>query len=284
VAEETKRTVSLGGAALVVRNLLELGAEVHFVTLVGKDEEAELIRSYSHPRLQTSIICDPTRKTTAKKRYWVDGYKLLQFDTLDRRELGKTPCKQLLECIREEVEHCDLIAISDYRHGILPTSVAKQIVASAKRANKILIVDSQVSQSKSNHKDYAGAWGFCLNEKETVSIDPHFVLTPKSVSFKRLRLCLKSDNIIIKRGENGSVALMGKEVHSVPAIRARAVDPCGAGDAFFAALCLGDFLDPISLLTLSNTWAGLSTEHYGPNPPKYERLEQWLAESLKKRR
>ena len=45
--KEVRRT--LGGAAFVCRNLLELGAQVDFITLTGCDEEGAGIRDWKRP-------------------------------------------------------------------------------------------------------------------------------------------------------------------------------------------------------------------------------------------
>src|SRR3990167_2511331 len=87
VAKETKMTHNLGGAFLVARNLLSLGVHVSFFTLVGSDSDADFIKNFHHPKLSLFTYSDEGRLTTVKKRYWVDGYKLLQFDKLDNRPL-----------------------------------------------------------------------------------------------------------------------------------------------------------------------------------------------------
>src|SRR5688500_9849392 len=59
-----------GGAANTAVNLARLGAEVHYISVVGCDHEAELLKGSltSHGLDISLIICDHTRRTLTKQR------------------------------------------------------------------------------------------------------------------------------------------------------------------------------------------------------------------------
>src|SRR6202034_3831224 len=88
---------SLGGAALMVRNVLALGGGVLFVSLVGDDAYQAAIDSFEHPRLTKIIEVEAGRATIVKSRYWVNGYKLLQWDQLDHRPPQEATISHLLQ-------------------------------------------------------------------------------------------------------------------------------------------------------------------------------------------
>ena len=267
VAKKTDKTVSIGGAFLVVRNLLELGAKVDFVTLVGADQESSYIREYSHPNLTTTYIVDQSRATTIKKRYWIDGYKLLQFDSLDNKNLDAKLQLEAIKKIKSLFRFCDLAVISDYRHGFLSGELPELLVKQASESNKSLYIDSQVSQSLSNHLHYKGATLFCLNLREAKQIYKNFDVNNAVDGLSKIKSFLNAKNIVVKLGELGCIGYIDGVLTESPAFSVNPVDTCGAGDAFLAALCMSDITNYKQALIFSNKWAALSTLQHGPTPP-----------------
>lgn len=259
VAREQSQKFSLGGACLVCRNLLELGAHVHFVTLVGDDADAEEIRRFSHPNLTLHAFSE-NRQTTVKRRFWVDDYKLLQFDKLDNRPISSELEEGILHDVEELLPAIDSLVISDYRHGLLTESLIQRLLELSSSFAVPVFVDSQVSQSASNHHLYRGATLICLNTKEAKLIE-------ETADLNLLKQKLDALNIVVKRGADGAHALIGEKRIESPGFKVEAVDTCGAGDAFLAALALEDLQEPEQALASANRWAALSTTVKGPQPP-----------------
>lgn len=269
VAKELSQQFSLGGSFLVARNLLHLKAQVTFITLVGHDPEAKRITEFSHAQLKLLPITDEERKTTVKRRYWIDGYKLLQLDQLDNRPIVEQTENHILSILDEQLQNHNALLISDYRHGLLTQRLITEMIGLAKRKKVPVYVDSQVAQSKANHHLYQGATLVCLNKKEAQSIDPSFFddRSLGSTTFEKIRETLAIDNVVIKLGPQGSIAHIKGEFIATPAFNVKAVDTCGAGDAFLAALSVCDLGQPEKALKIANGWAGLSTQIHGPQPP-----------------
>ena len=269
VAREGDTKWFLGGGFLVARNVLELGARLDFVTLVGDDEASRLVRTFQHPGYRALLIEDADRRTTVKKRFWVDGYKLLQFNTLDNRDLSPELTERVLEVFTERIERCDVVVVSDYRHGFLTPTLARGIVDLCVAKGKTLYVDSQQSQSAANHEEYSGANVFVLNEREAHAILPDAEVDEGSMAkLENLATILQAEGVVIKRGAAGAMALFGGRRWQSEAAKVTAVDTCGAGDAFLAALCLAGTDDPETALAMANRWAGLSTCIHGTDPPR----------------
>jgi rfaE bifunctional protein kinase chain/domain len=267
VAKEMETKFSLGGAFLVARNLLELGGQVTFLTMVGDDKEANYVRSYNHERLQKLLLLDARRRTTTKKRYWVDGYKLLQFDTIDNSPISEDLTRLATDLMESVLPEQDVVVVADYRHGLLSPPLIKAVLQLVKESGKYLLVDSQLSQSPANHLLYYGADAFCLNLKEARALDPDFEPGNELGGFEQLTHKLGTTQIIIKLGEDGCVAAIRGQVYRSRALKVKAVDTCGAGDAFLAALTLSGLECPTEALRIANTWAGLSTQIHGAQPP-----------------
>ena len=263
VAREQNQKFSLGGACLVCRNLLELKAKVHFLTLVGEDSDAEEIKRFEHPNLTLHAFTEAGRQTTVKRRFWVDDYKLLQFDKLDNSSISESLEQEIVERVEKLLPTISSVIISDYRHGLLTKSLIQKLLKLTKEADKPCFVDSQVSQAKSNHHLYRGASLICLNLKEAKIIE-------ETADLKKLQQKLDSLNIVVKKGALGASALIdGKEIEAA-GHKVKPVDTCGAGDAFLAALSTGDLSRPHEALARANKWAALSTTVKGPQPPDFE--------------
>ena len=272
-ARREKVQVSLGGAALVCRNLLELGASVHFITIVGDDEEARHIRSLKDPNLELTLLVSTEKPTTLKQRFWVDGYKLLQLDVRDDRPISKQLAAAIMTEVEDALPIADFTVISDYRHGLLSDELLPQLLASVRRSGKSVFVDSQVAQNASNHRMYRGEGIMCLNLKEARCVDPAFEAVPEVGNFATLVRELGTSQIVVKLGDKGAMSLDGEKTSSAPAAKVSAVDPTGAGDAFLSAYCLARAIDASSALTLANAWAGLAVQVHGTAPPRRSKLQ-----------
>ena len=264
--KEVKHT--LGGAALVCRNLLELGAAVEFVTLVGGDEEAAHVREFESPKLKMRAISDPGRPTTVKHRFWVDGYKLFQLDQRDDEAISEAVGKEVLAQVEHALPKTDIVVISDYRHGLLSPEVVGKLLPLLHGSAKPVYVDSQVSQTTANHELYRGGCVICLNLKEALCIDKKFSPDRDAKAFAALNRELDTDRIVVKLGSDGAMFQDGARVTQVEANKVAVTDTTGAGDAFLSAFCLAGTDNPEGALRLANTWAGLSVQIHGTVPPK----------------
>jgi D-beta-D-heptose 7-phosphate kinase / D-beta-D-heptose 1-phosphate adenosyltransferase len=275
--EREERT--LGGAAFVCRNLLELGAQVDFITLVGRDAEASLVRGLSAARLNLIAIKDPSRPTTVKQRFWVNDHKLLQVDVRDDAPIGEGIAAEVMAAVGACMAEADVLLVADYRHGMIPPALARWLVQTGRAAGKPVYVDSQVAQNTANHTDYGAGAIMCLNMKEALSLDADFVPLRDPAAFARLQAALGFDKLIVKLGEFGALMFDGQAVHGAPARAVTVIDTTGAGDAFLAALVLNGVDNPHQALTLANAWAGLSTELIGTKTPKLKALVAALGTS-----
>jgi D-beta-D-heptose 7-phosphate kinase/D-beta-D-heptose 1-phosphate adenosyltransferase len=273
---------SLGGAALMVRNVLALGGSVVFVSLVGDDAYQGAVAGFEHPRLKKIITVERGRSTIVKSRYWVHGYKLLQWDHLDHQPPQPGTVHHLLGEVERHLPEADGLIISDYRHGLVTPEFARSLVAAGKAAGKPVSIDSQVSQRAANHDWYSGASLFCMNEREAMGVDPQYDPSHLPAALSRLKQRLHAESIVLKRGAKGCCALIEDEFAEAAAANVQPVDTTGAGDAFFAALSLGPAHLTAQHLELANAWAGLSTTTLGPEPPELAGLARLLGLGLGK--
>lgn len=260
--EESDVFRTFGGAGLVAANLLELGGQVFFVSVVGKDKNAEYYDSFTHPKLKKILLVDKNRKTTTKTRIFVNGKKMLWLNQVTDREIDSNLEKRLITSIKPFIKDVDLMVVADNQHGLLTKNLIKNLIKLGKKYRKPLYVDSQVGYKPGKHHLYKGADCLFLNREEAKAIDAKF-------NMRKIKEKSGISNVIVKLGSKGAMALFNDQYIKSPPYRVKVVvDPCGAGDAFLAAFSLGERKFPEESLALANIWAALSVTIRGTRPPK----------------
>lgn len=266
--EETRTQIFFGGNGLVASHILELGGKVTFITVLGTDEEAKHYESFVHPKLQKLFLTDPARKTTVKRRWYANGGKLLQVNSVDNHALSSALENKIIKRLALHMRMADAVVIMDPHHGILTKKLIDYLKKVSRKFDKPIYVDSQFSYRKNNYSHHAGVDCMILNEREAKAAYPGFDLKKPERSLRAARKKLRLTNIVVKLGSRGSIAIFnGRYIRSGPH-QAKAIDVCGAGDAFLAAFCLGDRSRPEESLEVANIWAALSTEIHGTIPPR----------------
>lgn len=276
VANLTREETFVGGAGLVVRNLLRLGNTVTLVT-PGRSELASLFLAGTDPITQVEasrLKVEPWElegwSTTEKRRYFVEQYKLLQYDIVNQGKWKRRDHGYFVNHIKRVVPQYDAIVLCDNRHGTFTEELAKQIiqVCNTRKLKLPVYVDSQVSQRESNHHWYKGADFIFLNEIESDHVAKKIKIDSTKSQLEQISKFLRAD-IVYKRGEHGAILQSKFGIKSDPGFKVNAIDTCGAGDAFLASFVSnGDDLEK------ANRWAALSTTYKGTVVPKLQDLEK----------
>jgi rfaE bifunctional protein kinase chain/domain len=227
-----------GGTGLFAKNLLGLGAEVSLVTMCGRDWGYDFIMEEHQPGLKTHLFVDENRPSTLKERFWVDGYKLLQVDTLENDYVSPEIRKSIEATISKNVSACDFVLVSDFRHGLLSPELISFIKSLCKEKGKRLIVDTQVSSRSGNLEEYLGVDLICANETEA----RYFLRDERSdtkVILDKLFEQTHVNRLILKLGLKGLIGYnKNKEFFQLPSIPVEVKDPIGSGDAFLSVAAL----------------------------------------------
>lgn len=271
-AEQDDICISFGGASLVANNILKLGGSLVYFSIVGNDENAKHYDSFKHPKLDKHFLVDKNHRTTVKRKFWVDNYKLFQINEVDNQDIDIGLEKKIVKLIEPFISDVDLILISDAQHGLLTKNLINCLLKLSKKYHKPLYADSQVSHKTSNHRLYKGAYCLFFNETEVMAVNPALSIDKPKSLLNSLKRELRISNVIVKIGAKGSLALFNGKYIKTPSYPVKTVDACGAGDAFLAAFSLGDKELLKETLDIANKWAGLSTAIYGTIPPKKQDL------------
>lgn len=260
---------SEGGAALVVRNLLELGCKVEFVTAYGYGAGILDALNFRHPNLQVHGAQVP-KAQTVKHRFWSEGKKVFAVDTFDNANLSDADAERTIRSYTEHLVLCDAVIVADYRHGLISEVMARDIVNLARNAGKPIYVASQVAQSESNHHWYdAESTIFVLNNSEWHAIGGSGNGFAATLFYKTWG---DLGAYVVDRRQTDPV----RACKVVDAIPVDVIDACGAGDAFLAAISLSVDIE------FANIWAGLSCTVVGANPPTQKMLFDWCENGARK--
>ncbi len=272
VMEEHDRVERWGGAALVARYIAARHGKVTLMTLAHRliDMDDNRVEVLQGSCALTVGKWNPTSKT----RFMVDGYKLLQVDQLNSGKHDSRSRLELFDDFCHVAAQAKRVVVADNRHGVIDQSLAYDIVQFCRNESIPLIVDSQVSQKQSNHRWYKGASLICANEREF----GHMCVaetgaSPPAYSDDVLAFmnCLEDtsraygSDIVVKLGENGSIAIVGDKILRHKAVKTHVVDVTGAGDAFLAVLAMDGWDD--KTLTDANDYAARACEMPGTETP-----------------
>lgn len=227
-----------GGAANVAAAVAALGARSLVVSVVGDDEEGRrLIAALDDAGVDTDgIVVEEGRTTLTKRRIVGDGRLLARVDTGDGHVPGVQTEQAVLDRLASLAPLADIVVVSDYRYGVISDGVLDWLAACASELP--VVVDSKRLGRMSRLRPVAATSNYgefleALGE------------TPKADRVEHLRSL--AGRVVAVAGAaaaavtldlEGVVLVEGDEsVIHLPAA-GRAVDPCGAGDAFTATMAV----------------------------------------------
>lgn len=159
VLDVTREFYLLGGSGNVVRNIAELGVNVHCLASVGNDEYGLLIAKELEVIGAKRLLFNGSKITTVKERIIADHRKI-QMLRVDREHIKKVNPELTINMFKSCCDNdYDMIIISDYAKGMISHEVMKFL----KEEQDIkIIVDP-----KPNHiMMYNGVYMITPNEKE----------------------------------------------------------------------------------------------------------------------
>ncbi len=147
IVDIQKAVYQPGGAANTAVNLSLLGAKTHYVSIVGTDDEGQvlkdLLRKYT---IDTNFIfSDKNRQTITKKRVIASDQLLVRFDSGSTHtiSLNEKLEKKVINTLIDLYPTLDAIIISDYGYGIITPKVIETLIQLKRNQSKIIVVDAK---------------------------------------------------------------------------------------------------------------------------------------------
>ena len=254
------RTLMPGGAGNLVRNITTLGAVGTLIGLVGKDDMAVRLRQEIEDldRFRVHLVPCPDRMTTIKTRYVVQGQQMLRADVENSAPVEGELAERVLSIFESELEHADIVVLSDYAKGLLSDTVVRPAIELAVSRGKPVIADPKstdfsryngVEVLLPNAAELSAATGLpCTTDEET------------AVAAEAARREAGLENLLVTRSRQGmTLARTNGEVTHLPAHAREVHDVSGAGDTVAAmmAVALAAGIELEDAARLANVAAGL---------------------------
>ncbi|MBU1196519.1 MAG: adenylyltransferase/cytidyltransferase family protein [Proteobacteria bacterium] len=227
----------LGGAGIVSAHASNLGAEVSFFSISGKDEMASFINEklFSYG-VNTHIFQDESRPTILKQRYRTSGKTLLRVNHLRQHPISQELQKKIQESLLDMIPDQDLIIFSDFNYGCLPQPLVNRIVARCRQENVMMVADSQSSSQIGDVSRFKHTILMTPTEREARLALKDFE-SGLVVLAEKLRTKSKADNVFITLNEEGLLIHANGSIKTpfftdrIDAMNKAPVDPAGAGDS-----------------------------------------------------
>ncbi len=283
VVEVREETRTLGGAANVVHNMVNLGAGPLLCGVVGRDRGGkEILGRLKSLGLSTEgVLSDSGRPTTVKTRVVARSQQVIRFDRESRAAASARTTRRLLGFVEHRMADLDVVVVSDYGKGVVTGPLMEGIVAMAKKANVPVAVDPKVSHAlryrgvdvmTPNHHEAGMLCGFEISDDETLIRSGHQLLDHFGCSL-----------VLITRGKDGmSLFTAGGRVHHIPTVARKVFDVTGAGDTVMAtfSLGLGAGLDPRTAAVIANAAAGIVVGEIGTSAIRAEPLKTAISRGM----
>jgi rfaE bifunctional protein kinase chain/domain len=266
-----------GGAANVAHNVAALGGRPLLVAVVGKDEAAaRLTGDLSAQRVSVDrLVEDASRPTTRKLRVVTTrNQQVARVDYEDEDDIGSAIEAAVIRHAQAAIANADVVVVSDYLKGVVTQPVVSALVDAARQRGVPLLIDPKVS-----HADrYAGATLVTPNhhEAEAVTLLRIRNAADAAAAARAFRDRVRSDHVLITRGEHGMWLLEGDRDCELPAVAREVSDVTGAGDTVIATLALGLATGaPLAAAArLANHAAGIVVGKFGPATVSPEELRR----------
>lgn len=224
-----------GGVLASANHLADFCEKISILTVLGEKESfKDFIKKGLKPKIDFHFFLEEEGQTIVKSRFFEKAFlqKLFEIYYFDDQPLSLKTKKKILNYLRQKIKDYDLVIVKDYGHGFFDEEIIKFL---EKKAN-FLAVMAQTNSANYGFNlitKYKKADFVCIDHNEARLATALKTEDIKEVG-KILLKKIKTKNLIITLGHNGSITFQGKKIYSCPVFSYKVVDRLGAGDAFFA--------------------------------------------------
>jgi D-beta-D-heptose 7-phosphate kinase/D-beta-D-heptose 1-phosphate adenosyltransferase len=242
VVEVQSESFLLGGATNVANNIVALGGRASIAGIIGKDTAGRVLKELLEEKIiNTKGLIEDSRPTSVKTRIIAHNQQVVRFDREDKKRLEGKCLANLLNYLKTAVQEHDAVIVSDYKKGVVSSSLINAIVKYAKQRDIFIAVDPKVG----HFHFYKNISLITPNVMEASQGSGVEIKDEKSLykAGKILMNRLSCRSVLITRGEEG-MSLFEKEtakdisVTHIPTAAKKVFDVTGAGDTVIAVFTL----------------------------------------------
>jgi len=259
-------TTTLGGAGNLTQNLVSLGATVTVGGVIGDDDAGkQLTEILANEGVETStLIIDVTRPTTVKTRVLAGNQQIVRIDREFTNALTDELENELLDKITANIDHADIVVLSDYNKGLFSHSLTSKIIKAANDRQKKVIVDPKGL----NYAKYKNAFIIKPNKKELAEAAKTEKINTIADVQNAAKAIFNETNatyLVVTLSEEGMAIVSKDECRLLPVKATEVFDVTGAGDTVLAAIAyfIASGLTVEEACELANHAAAIVIRHIG---------------------
>ena len=262
--KNVKSEIFPGGTLAIANDISNFCKKVDIITYTG-DNKDELKNLKINKNIKIFKFRKKNSPTLIKTRF-IDKdsqKKIIGFYDINDDEIDLQTEKNILKLIEKKIKHYDLVIVADYGHGLITNNIIKKITTES----NFLSVNTQLNSANFGFhtiSKYKKANLLCMHEGE-LRQDLRMKNEDIKHVIKSLSKKIKSNNIIVTRGQKGAIAYSNNKYTDFPAFKTKIIDKVGAGDSFFGIISLcnyAKFSNDINLL-IGNICGYLSVSSIG---------------------
>lgn len=266
------QSISLGAAAYVAMNVINLKTKCILVGRIGKDENGKIIKKLlKENNIEGYLLEVDNYKTITKTRIISNHQQMLRIDEEEIIPLKNIDEENIIKFLEGNIVDFDCIIISDYAKGVCTYNLCQKIIELAKIYKKKVIIDPK----KNNWEKYNGAYLINPNLKE---LSEFVGKDLKNDDEEIEKICkeiypkINIENICVKRSEKGISLYDGKSCIHFPAQPIDVYDVTGAGDTVIATIgfCISLDVDLEKSVYYANKAASIVVQKAGTVPILYD--------------
>jgi rfaE bifunctional protein kinase chain/domain len=231
-----------GGAANTVNNLLDLGARVYPVGILGNDYSGTRLFSQLAAKCDhmDGMLRDPAYHTIMKTRILAGDdnttkQQVLRVDRDMAQELSAEQQRRMVRYLEQLAPAIDALIVSDYGYGIFTPKVLNSLKQLARK--KTVVVDSRYHM-----KEFKGVTIITPNQAEAEQLTGIEIRDRASLhrAGEKLLRTIRPRAVLITMGNKGMTLFeQGKKPQHIPVVGSDKIsDVTGAGDTVVALIAL----------------------------------------------
>ena len=240
----------LGAAGIVAAHASSLGAEVEFISIVGKDENADFVnQKLKEYRVSPFLLTDESRHTTLKQKFRASGKSLLRVNHFSQVSINSEFQEIIFNKVKERADDVNLLIFSDFNYGCLPQKLVDKIINLCMKKNILIVADSQSSSQIGDVSRFTNMGLITPTEREA-RLAVHDFDSGLVVVAEKLRKKSKAKNVVLTLGAEGMLIqsssnenIAGFKTERLPAFNHMPRDVAGAGDSLMVCAALSLAID-----------------------------------------
>lgn len=286
IVEVQVESFRLGGATNVANNIVSLGGMASIAGIVGKDTAGTVLKRLLEERsINTEGLIEDNRPTSVKTRIIAHNQQIVRFDREDKKRLDGKGLINLLNYLKKAVQEHDAVIVSDYKKGVISSSLIKTIVKYARQKDAFIAVDPKVG-----HFHFYKNVSLITPNLMEASQGSGIEIKDEDSLYKAAKLLinrLSCRSVLITRGEEGMSLFEKKTAKHISAthistVAKKVFDVTGAGDTVIAVFTLARTAgaDSKNAAIIANHAAGIVVGEVGTAVVTPDTLLQSLSRSI----